>query len=549
MSTDAIYTVPLIMTEEFQWKELKFDHKYEIITSDDGLTHTVKTESFQFSDFEEPSIETGDLVLNTLLFINNVQEQLNIRSMFVSMLEASGPKEVQLLATASIKVPFKAKPVPKVTFKDDIEVTEEEKAVMEKTTAHTADKPKPPQGKAEFLQHTRKYEMRWKAPKGGGGEQVTHFVMERKMTGGKIVDRSRGGEQLHHICCGKGGGRERLVIQNKPLREVSQPQVVDARKESVPITWNSPALHGGSPVKGYVIEKRKKGSSLCFPVTEEPVQGTRFKEDGFLADTDELRVIAVNYVGPGLLSMPSTSHCERTHQSVCFCDYLMSSFSMPPGLPEMVDFSNSNILLAWLEPDQEDVMSGYILEMAENTKKWTKCTKISLSSTIYTVGGSFDTTVRLKSHMVQTDYCVLKCDVSSATWFTAAEVYSNKYIVTGLLPGRKTSVIVCNDTGDTDPLDSQEQWYISKDRGELHTLFPCSSVGSLPQETVLHKQFQRGSFPQATVLHELLQRESLPWGAVLQEQTAPTWVLHSVTSPASKPAPAQAPLSMGHRSC
>ncbi|KQL59449.1 hypothetical protein AAES_27169 [Amazona aestiva] len=110
--------------------------------------------------------------------------------------------------------------------------------------------------------------------------------MERKMTGGKIVDRSRG----------------------EPLREVSQPQVVDARKESVPITWNSPALHGGSPVKGYVIEKRKKGSSLCFPVTEEPVQ-------------------------------------------------------VPPGLPEMVDFSNSNILLAWLEPDQEDVMSGYILEM------------------------------------------------------------------------------------------------------------------------------------------------------------------------------------------
>lgn len=50
---------------------MKFDDKYEIITSDDGLTHTVKTKSFQCSDFEEPTVETGDLVLNTLLFINN----------------------------------------------------------------------------------------------------------------------------------------------------------------------------------------------------------------------------------------------------------------------------------------------------------------------------------------------------------------------------------------------------------------------------------------------------------------------------------------------
>ena len=36
-----------------------------------------------------------------------------------------------------------------------------------------------------------------------------------------------------------------------------------------------------------------------------------------------------------------------------------------------------------------------------------------------------------------------------------------------------------------------------------------------------------------------------PRGAVLQEQAAPAWVPHRVTSPASKPALAWAPLSMG----
>jgi len=70
----------------------------------------------------------------------------------------------------------------------------------------------------------------------------------------------------------------------------------------------------------------------------------------------------------------------------------------------------------------------------------------------------------------------------------------------------------------------------SSSAGGLLTLFPCSSVGSLPWDTVLHK---------------LLQHGSLPRGAVLQKQVAPTWVSHEVVSSASKPAPTWAPLSMG----
>ena len=77
----------------------------------------------------------------------------------------------------------------------------------------------------------------------------------------------------------------------------------------------------------------------------------------------------------------------------------------------------------------------------------------------------------------------------------------------------------------------------SSSGGGLITLFPCSSVGSLPQETVLHELLQCGSFPRAAVLHKLLQHGSFPQCAVLQEHTAPAWVPHGVTSPARKPAP------------
>ncbi|KAM9590835.1 uncharacterized protein ACIBXB_005885 [Morphnus guianensis] len=82
----------------------------------------------------------------------------------------------------------------------------------------------------------------------------------------------------------------------------------------------------------------------------------------------------------------------------------------------------------------------------------------------------------------------------------------------------------------------------SSSGGGLITVFPCSSVGSHPRETVLHELLQRGSFPQAAVLHKLLQHGSFPRCAVLQAQTAPAWAPHGVTSPARKPAP-WAPLS------
>jgi len=84
----------------------------------------------------------------------------------------------------------------------------------------------------------------------------------------------------------------------------------------------------------------------------------------------------------------------------------------------------------------------------------------------------------------------------------------------------------------------------SSSGGGLLTLCPCSSVRSLSWETVLHKLLQCESFPSVEVFHKLPQRGSLPRSAVPQEQAAPAWVPHRVTSPATKPALVWAPLSM-----
>lgn len=47
-----------------------------------------------------------------------------------------------------------------------------------------SDKPKPPQGKVEFLEKSGKcVKMKWKAPKDNGGKEVTHFIIERRIAG------------------------------------------------------------------------------------------------------------------------------------------------------------------------------------------------------------------------------------------------------------------------------------------------------------------------------------------------------------------------------
>lgn len=59
----------------------------------------------------------------------------------------------------------------------------------------------------------------------------------------------------------------------EPPGLASQPQVTDVTKEAMTITWNAPTQDGGAPVLGYIVERRKKGSSLWVPVNKDPIQG------------------------------------------------------------------------------------------------------------------------------------------------------------------------------------------------------------------------------------------------------------------------------------
>lgn len=70
-------------------------------------------------------------------------------------------------------------------------------------------------------------------------------------------------------------------------------------------------------------------------------------------------------------------------------------------------------------------------------------------------------------------YVILKRDTSTTSWFTVAErVFSKKYTVTGLLPGRKYyfRVLAQNFIGDSDPLDSKEPYFIPRQKESISGL-------------------------------------------------------------------------------
>ncbi|XP_044213840.1 immunoglobulin superfamily member 22-like isoform X2 [Thunnus albacares] len=366
-----------------------------------------------------------------------------------SALDLLGAQPVTVKAgqTATIKIPFKGKPPPKVTwYKDGVEVTEDERTKVERTADGTSlvlsrcvredsgaimlrlksdcgtavanlhlnviDHPKPPQGKVEFQELSGKcIKMKWKAPRDNGGKQVTSFVIERRVAGKKSWNRvgevdssttifsddkvEEGQAYQYRIrAVNVEGMSDPLETEEvragepiEPPGMASQPQVSNITKDTMTVSWTPPGHDGGAPVLGYNLERRKKGSNMWLQVNKELLTDSKFVVDGLVDDVEyEFRVISVNRAGAG---SPST-----ISNSVLAKDPIRA-----PGLVRNLcvsDSTNSSITLRWTPPEQGDEPSGYILEVrSEDAKDWMKATKIPIAGTGFTVGGLQE---RMKYH-------------------------------------------------------------------------------------------------------------------------------------------------------
>lgn len=53
----------------------------------------------------------------------------------------------------------------------------------------------------------------------------------------------------------------------------SAPAILSASSQSITLTWGAPQGPGSTHILGYLVEKRKKGSSTWMTVNEQPVSG------------------------------------------------------------------------------------------------------------------------------------------------------------------------------------------------------------------------------------------------------------------------------------
>ncbi|KAF5903310.1 immunoglobulin superfamily member 22 [Clarias magur] len=232
-----------------------------------------------------------------------------------TMLEmlSSQPVTVKADETATIRIPFKGKPAPKVTWhRDGLELVEDSRTIFERNGAASTlklskcvredcgtvmlklrndygsatvniqlgvlDRPKPPQGKVDFMECSGKcITMKWKAPRDNGRQKVN--VIERQVAG-------------------KKGWRE-------PPGMAPQPQIAEVIKDEVTVMWAPPA----QVLQSWVISgEKKKGSSMCVSVCKALIQGkddTKYAVGGLVEDMEyEFRVIAVNRAGEGIASAP-----------------------------------------------------------------------------------------------------------------------------------------------------------------------------------------------------------------------------------------------------
>ncbi|KAJ0015895.1 hypothetical protein NQD34_014185 [Periophthalmus magnuspinnatus] len=127
-------------------------------------------------------------------------------------------------------------------------------------------------------------------------------------------------------------------------------------EETATIVWDVPKFDGGAPIKGYLMERKKKGSSrwtkLNFDVYESTTYEAKRMIEGILY---EMRVFAVNSIGlspPSLTSKP----------------FMPIAPTSEPTRLTVHDVTDSTCSLKWLAPERIGAggLDGYVIEYCKD---------------------------------------------------------------------------------------------------------------------------------------------------------------------------------------
>uniref|UniRef100_A0A3P9PWE7 Titin n=1 Tax=Poecilia reticulata TaxID=8081 RepID=A0A3P9PWE7_POERE len=194
------------------------------------------------------------------------------------------------------------------------------------------DKPGPPAGPLQITGLTAEAcTLSWGPSQETGGAKITHYVVEKRETSRlawtlvkgdvtktyfKVTGLLKGNEYLFRVLAvnkhGVGEALESEVIKiTDPYTIPTAPagvDVTDITGDSMTLTWCKPANDGGSPIAGYVIERREKTGMRWIRVNRDLVKDVTMVVTKLRKGCEyDFKVYAENAAGLSPASEPSAT--------------------------------------------------------------------------------------------------------------------------------------------------------------------------------------------------------------------------------------------------
>ena len=200
------------------------------------------------------------------------------------------------------------------------------------------DRPAPPEGPLKIEDvHAEGCTLKWRPPEDDGGAPIDHYVVEKQdpLSGVWVpVEETIGPETQLKVrglqpgkkykfrvkAVNRQGESEPLnadkeIVAKNPFDEPGKPGtpvIEDYDKDFVKLKWKEPESDGGSPITGYVIEKKDKYNPDWVPVVEVLGNETTGKVPDLVEGNQyEFRVRAINKGGQGEPSDSTGTHTAR----------------------------------------------------------------------------------------------------------------------------------------------------------------------------------------------------------------------------------------------
>ncbi|KFV14746.1 Immunoglobulin-like and fibronectin type III domain-containing protein 1 [Pterocles gutturalis] len=402
----------------------------------EGLVHKLIINKVEDIHAGRYRFEGGDIKTEASIF---VEDPPQVDKVLLKNL-TSVPTVAKAGQNVKIKIPFEGRlPIRATWLKDRMELADDTRLRVDKTETYTMlsianserkdcgdykvrlkndsgvleinlklvviDKPQPPAGPIKIVESSASdITIQWKPPKDDGGKPVQSYIVERQKVGDSdwvplgetpksctTFTTNKVEQDMSYYFRVRAVNAEGTSdpLESEEVKAVSQaspgapdpPEIVSASRDTITICWKAPRRTGSSRIVGYIVQKRKKGTTTWLPVNNVPIADKKLKMTDLKRGLQyEFRVAAVNAAGVGDASGPSEPVFARDS-------------TKSPGQVQDLKVSSSNsssVTLTWKRPDAKDGgdVKGYEVEMrSSNNLTWTKCNTFPIEATTYTVKG------------------------------------------------------------------------------------------------------------------------------------------------------------------